>query len=156
MGESSRFSHWERSNPEHSDPSTGAGRRIERTPLRIVLLALEAAAVVCTLLVVWGVAIKVCVGGDLAGVSVAAMTTYVILALAGSSAATLGLYAAWRDAHGRAALGFAVGALSPTFFFYIGNLALIAVAIAEPVLAGRHWRCCAHRRVEPRSHISAR
>lgn len=105
-----------------------------------LLLAAEAVAVVSTLLPVWGYTVKAIAGGKFVGVSVVAVTTYVTLALAGSTGATLALYAAWREFHGWAALGFAVGALSPTFYFYVGNLALIAFAILELVLAVRHVR----------------
>jgi len=64
----------------------------------------------------------------------AARVAYVGLAMVSTAAIAGGLYASWRSRHGLAAVGFLVGAASPTFFLYIGNLFLVAFAVWELAL----------------------
>lgn len=103
------------------------------TPRR-VLISLEMLAAASTLLAAWGFGIKAVTAGDFAGLPSLALATYLLLLLAGSAGAVLGLFAAWRGRHGWAAIGFVVGAVSPSFFFYVGNLALVVCAINELVV----------------------
>ncbi|MCC7077700.1 MAG: hypothetical protein IT198_11290 [Acidimicrobiia bacterium] len=58
----------------------------------------------------------------------------VVLFVVGVAAVAMGSWGARSSRHLVAGIGFLVGAVTPTFFFYLGNILLILVAIAELVL----------------------
>lgn len=63
-----------------------------------------------------------------------AMGWLITLTVVSALGCAVGLRASTRNQHGLAAVGFLVGIVAPTFFFYIFNLVLIVVAIYEGVL----------------------
>ncbi len=65
---------------------------------------------------------------------------YVAFLAVGSVSAVVGLYFAFREMHSLAALGLLVGIITPTFYFYVGNLLLVVCVVIEIVLAVKNRR----------------
>lgn len=93
--------------------------------------AFEVVAVVATAISCWVAFLTIIAGSSDELPSGLALLVYSVLIVAGPAAGFWALHAAKQERHGLAGVAFLIAAASPTFFFYIGNLLLVAAALWE-------------------------